>query len=258
MKSHVLQPLVALGVLLACHPTTIAQSPDGANGDGRLTDLCRLIEALPEDKDPIRRAPPFRGAIRSLKRDLRATQDGRPLGAARAAQHLKKLESALGKSLKGAQKAFHLEKEERWSRGHQSRAKKFLKGNVFNRSASLRVGEFGFEPTPPLRALLLWSACWAGAHGPMIAYARGATHPDESPARALAALALERLERREEARELLKTLTGEGFLVAFAQSRLSDDPETRRRQRALAARRATTRWQRSSMGLESPRGAGGR
>ncbi|MBD90861.1 MAG: hypothetical protein CL940_11015 [Deltaproteobacteria bacterium] len=216
----------------------------------KLGDLCRLIEGLPGAKDPVRRAATFRRAIRGLQGDLRSTTEGRELSAARASKHLKSLEAALAKTLAQARKAFRRGEDEAWGRSHQSRAKKFLKGQVFNRSAVLRVGEFGFEPSPPVRASLMWAACWAGDATRLITYGRGATHADEGGARAMAALTLLQVGRTAEAKELLESLTGESFLAAYAQSKLAKSKERRRRQRALAKRRATTPWQRASLGLE--------
>jgi hypothetical protein len=66
----------------------------------------------------------------------------------------------------------------------------------------------------------------------------------------LAALTLGRLDRREEASELLSQLAGEGFLVALAQWRLAGDQARRTKHRALARRRATTPWQREAVGLQ--------
>ena len=216
----------------------------------QLGDLCRLIEGVPDAKDPVRRAATFRRAIRGLQGDLRSTMEGRDMSASRASKHLQNLEAALAKTLAQARKAFRRGEDEAWGRSHQSRAKKFLKGQVFNRSAVLRVGEFGFEPSPPVRASLMWAACWAGDAARLIAYGRGATHADEGGARAMAALTLLQVGRTSEAKELLESLTGESFLAAYAQSKIAKSKERRRKQRALAKRRATTPWQRASMGLE--------
>lgn len=241
---------IGLGLYSPAHGETPASVSDEAHGPTQIVDLCRMIEALPGAKDPIRKSSAFRSVIRGLNGDLRATAEGKTLNDERAQRHVTALEKALSKTLRSAQKAFLLKEEERWSRAHQSRAKKFLKSHVFTRAAPLRVGTYGFEPSPSLRAMLLWSACWAGDSRRVIDYGRGATHPDEGAARAMAALTLARVDRREEAKELLEQLDGEGFLVALAQAQLAEDKERRRRQRALAKRRATTRWQRAALGLE--------
>lgn len=245
--------MTALGIALhnPVQAKPAADSVTRAHQVKPIADLCRVIEGIPGPRDPVRRSPAFRPVIRQLSSDLRSTTRGKGLSEARARAHIAGLEKALSKTLTSAQKAFRLGAEEPWTGRHQSRAKTFLKSHVFTRTAPLRIGAFGFEPSPSLRALLLWSACWAGDTDRMIAYGRGATHPDEGAARALAALTLARLERHQEATELLDQLGGEGFLVALAQSRLGDDPAVRTKHRALARRRATTPWQRAAVGLEA-------
>jgi hypothetical protein len=242
---------IGVGLYAPVHAQPLESASDENGQRAVITDLCRMIEALPGTKDPVRKSSAFRSVIRGLSGDLQATAEGKTLNVKRARRHVAGLEKALSKTLRSAQKAFRLEAEERWTRSNQGRAKTFLKKHVFTRAAPLRVGTHGFEPSPSLRAMLLWSACWAGDTGRMIAYGRGATHPDEGAARAVAALTLDRVERREEATELLDQLDGEGFLAALAQSHLADDKERRRKQRALAKRRATTRWQRAALGLEA-------
>jgi len=237
--------LLALTLALLVAGTTTAKGATAVD-----EDLCRVIEALPDAKDPASSSPAFRSSIRSLKADLRKTRTGKSLRATRAKSHLGALERALVKTLKKAGKAFRLDADHRWSPARQATAKRFLGTHVLTRDASLRVGEFGFEPAPAIRALLLWSACWAGDRERVIRYGRGATRTDEGGARAMAALTLERAGRIEEARELLDRLDGEGFLVAWAAARLATDPDVRRRQDALARRRARTPWQRGNVGLE--------
>ena len=214
--------------------------------------LCRVIEGLPSAEDPVRKSRSFRIAIRKVSSDLAATSRGRTLTTTRANRHLANLEQTLAGTLEGAHRAFHLTPGERWNPKRQAKAKRFLAAHVLTRDAVLRVGEYGFEPSPTIRALLLWSACWAGELDRVVRYGRGATRADEGGARGLAALALVGANRMEEARELVDGLGGEGFLVAWALGKLATDPETQRLQQAFAKRRAHTKWQRQLSGAPDP------
>jgi hypothetical protein len=223
-----------------------------AQGPGVAPSLCRVVEGLPSVQDPVRQSRAFRSTIRKMNRDLEATSRGKALAVTRAKKHLVALERALAKTLSGAHRAFHLSAGKRWNSDRQARAKRFLGTHVLTRDAVLRVGEYGFEPSPTVRALLLWSACWAGDLDSLVRYGRGATRVDEGGARALAALALHGAHRVDEALELVDSLGGEGFLVAWALGIVAPDPETRRRERAFARRRAEDQWQRQISGAPQP------
>ena len=147
MKYPLLIVASCFGVLLGPYAFAQAEAPSSptAEVDVPIIDLCRVIETLPGKKDPLRKSSAFRKVIRGLHTDIRSTAAGKPLDRKRAKRHVANLEKALGKTLASAQKAFHLDAEARWSRSHQSRAKKFLKAHVFTRSGSLRVKTCAFR-----------------------------------------------------------------------------------------------------------------
>jgi hypothetical protein len=72
----------------------------------------------------------------------------------------------------------------------RSKARAWLERWVIRPGAPLRVGEFGFEPAPGLRAALMLAACRGGDREAAIAYGRRARGDDEGQARAFAALLL--------------------------------------------------------------------
>lgn len=227
--------LVSSGLCGAPLPGGAAVVDDGAVLVGG--DPCALVEGVPGPKDPLRSVGRLRAGFGAM---AKAGADARALMAAH-----RKLRATLAGLLGESERVFRVGvgadgAATPWQDARRKKARAWLERWVTAPGAPLRVGEFGFEPAPGLRAALMLTACRGGDREAAIRYGRRARGEDEGRARALAALLLLAAGRVDEAQELKGGLGEGGFLGPFVGAYLTDDPATQRRLAATAKRRVTT------------------
>jgi hypothetical protein len=150
-------------------------------------DPCALVEGVPTSGDPLRKSPRSEGRVRGAG----AGGGGGQGAGARSRQAAAALAGLLGEAetvfrvARGADGA-----SKPYNDARRSKARAWLERWVIRPGAPLRVGEFGFEPAPGLRAALMLAACRGGDREAAIAYGRRARGDDEGHARAFAALLL--------------------------------------------------------------------
>ena len=202
---------------------------------------CALLEGVPGPKHPIRKERAFKKAFRAYNR-----AKDQPEQYHRAHQLFRK---RLTKILDASKKIFHPAK----GSVKKTSAQRFLKRYVLNRNPVLRIGNWGFEPQPTIRAALIHSACMAGDKAHALAYARDAAHPDDHIFRSFAALLLFTDHREEDAVDWLPTEPPRGFLEAWVVAALHPLPSQRKAALQQARRQASTRSQRRAIAaLEGP------
>jgi hypothetical protein len=213
-------------------------------------DPCALVEGVPTSGDPLRKSPRVRSAFAALEQ---AGAEAKALARAHG-----KLRAALAGLLGEAETVFRVARgadgaSKPYNDARRSKARAWLERWVIRPGAPLRVGEFGFEPAPGLRAALMLAACRGGDREAAIAYGRRARGDDEGQARAFAALLLLAGGRDDEARELRDTLGDRGFLAAFVGAYLATDADAVRRLAATAHRRVTTPAQQDAARAQATR-----
>jgi hypothetical protein len=212
-------------------------------------DPCDLVEALPGPKDPIRKRRELRQAFAALDRSGHNT--------ARYKKAHTALLKPLLKALKEAADIFHAHQnpdaKRKWKPKDQTRAQRFLKKYVQGGAPMLQIGMFGFEPQPSLRAALMWSACRAGDRKTAIALGRQATSKEEASARAYAALLLLTDGQSDQARELLGSMSGSSFLVAWLKAELKKKRGARQKAHSKAKRRGDNPVQKAALEAQSQR-----
>lgn len=196
-----------------------------------LPAACGLVERLPDKANPIMKAREFGPLL------------GRVVGAKTPTAH-GKLHAQMARKVaaiaKKARRVFHPGPDKKVNKG---KARRFLERYVHGKRAPMRVGEVLFEPRPPIRAALVYTACRAGDLDATLRWARNDGGAD-TRATAFAAWLLVRLGRVEEARELAPRLPDEGVLGPLVKAELAADEGEAQKHHAIAARRATTEAQR--------------
>ena len=237
MKRVRLYSFMLIVVMLMCGPEPAAAASEPLAG----SNACELIEGLPLAEDLLRRAKPFKAAFRALSRAGRDRH--------RLARVYRRFDRALGKLFKSAKRVFH----PKGRAVNRRKAAQFLQTHVYGKTASLKIGNEGFEPSDGLRAALAYSACMSGKRDAAIIVARGATGSDRGAMAAYAGLLLLESGRVAEAHELNSQLDDMGFLGPWMRAELASDDTVRRTSHALARRRAKGPVQNAAVAAQARR-----